>query len=188
MHDSTWLLSRIWKWLHLPSLLSLLFHILRPFNYPLSERVSRLLPTLLALIWTHFRFCFILMMLNLEKAPPPFLSWLQVGGRGSLPQVPGVGIQEKGMPLSILEDDWCSVHSLIHSFWLILLHSNIYGVLIKCLKLFKNKGCRCLWPQRTYILPGETDYGKETNKETTYFQVVISAITIVIKQGKRIEM
>lgn len=39
-----------------------------------------------------------------------------MGGRGSPLQKLGLGTQYKGMPLSIPEDDFFSVLSLIHSF------------------------------------------------------------------------
>lgn len=72
-------------------------------------------PCLLALLWTHLRLHFILMVLNLEKALPPILSRLQMGGRGLLPQVPGTGAQDKGCPCPYLRvTDFLFIHPFVH--------------------------------------------------------------------------
>lgn len=150
-----------------PLLLHLLFHVVRPFNYPLSNKVSRLLPTLLALLCTHFQFYFILMILNLEKVLPPILSRLQMGGKGSLPQVPGLGAQDKGITVSLPEDDRFSFYPHIHSF---VDSCSFTWIGMECsLSVWNSSRIKDAEASWNLLLAGETDYGKETNKHTIYF-------------------
>lgn len=108
----------------------------------------------------------------------------------SLPQKLGLGAQYGGMPLSMPEDDCFSILSLIHSVTDLFSFTHVFmecSLSAKNFSRIKDTGTSDLLELTSYIA-GETNYGKEANKYTIYFQAVISAITIIMKQGKRIQM